>query len=1107
VQPAFGKHDVPAPRPSAIRPEQFATFGQLLRFLRQRAGLTQREISIAVGYSESQISRLEQSHRAPDDAVLAARFVPALLLDHEPGWAARLLELGAVSRGEGPADEPEPPEPVALGLPTGTVTFLFTDVEGSTQLWQRHRDAMPAALARHHAILTDAIAAHGRHVFQIVGDAFCAAFATPAEAVGAALAAQRGLRDEAWGATGPIRVRMALHSGSTPVQPGDHVSGEYRSGITLSRAARLLSAANGGQMLLSQVAYDLLLEQLPDGLSLRDLGQHQLKDLVQPEHIYQLVAPDLAAEFPPLVAGVAPRHNLPIQLTSFIGRERDIAAVKRLLATTRLLTLTGVGGTGKTRLALQVAGEVVEQYADGVWLVELAALADPALVPRAVGATFDLRDQPGRTPIETLVDYLRPRALLLILDNCEHLIEACARLADTVLHACPHVQLLATSREGLGIAGEVTWSVPSLSVPDVGQVLDQETASASEAVRLFVQRAQAVKPELGLTDQNAQAVARLCQRLDGIPLAIELAAARVKVLTIEQIATRLDDRFRLLTGGSRTALERQQTLRATLDWSYQLLSEPERVLLQRLSVFSGGWTLEAAEQVCSGDGLEAAEVLEVLARLVGKSLALMAAEDGDAPRYRLLETIRQYARERMLLSSTGENLRDRHLAFYLRLAEELEPKLKTAERLVLMKQLRTELDNFRGGLEWSLAERDPARAGQGLRLASALRRFWQYCGYLAEGRAWLEKGLTALGSAHSGLTEIRANALHTAGLLALYQEDTSNAQATLLEESIALYRQAARADPRNLSDALNGLADTKLHWDPALARSLIAESITICRALGPAGTWELAEALFIDGEFAIFLGDDTTARARAEESCALFRHSGDVWSVAKPNRTLGHIAARQGDYAVARSFFSESLRLCRASAVGGTARVLEWLGDIDRILGDYETASVRYEESLRLWRDMGNKYKIARSLRTLAIAALYQGDYERARVLLVENVAPLRESILTADAAGYSPDASDHYAVALTLAGLSGVARARGQWIRAARLLGGAESLVMSMADAKNEVISLGTIADQIEYERLVSEERSQLPESTLAAASAEGQSMTWEQALELALQFGQKRN
>jgi class 3 adenylate cyclase len=328
------------PRASAVTPDQFATFGELLKFLRRRAGLSQRQLSIAVGYSESQISRLELNQRPPDAASLAAR----------------LRELAAASRATAGPEAPEAPGPVASGLPSGTVTFLFTDVEGSTQLWQRHRDAMPAALARHHAILTDAIAAHGGHIFQIVGDAFCAAFATPAEAVAAALAAQRALRDQAWGETGPVRVRMALHSGSTPVQPGDHLSGEYRSGLTLSRAARLLAAASGGQMLLSQVAYDLLLDQLPDGIALRDLGQHQLKDLVQPEQIYQVVAPDLPAEFPPLVSRAAPRHNLPLQLTSFIGRERDIAAVKRLLASTRLLTLTGVGGTGTTRLALQVAG-------------------------------------------------------------------------------------------------------------------------------------------------------------------------------------------------------------------------------------------------------------------------------------------------------------------------------------------------------------------------------------------------------------------------------------------------------------------------------------------------------------------------------------------------------------------------------------------------------------------------------------------------------------------------------------------------------------------------------------------------------------------------------
>jgi class 3 adenylate cyclase len=484
-----------------------------------------------------------------------------------------------------------------MSLPTGTVTFLFTDIEGSTRLWDRYPETMRQALARHDALMKEAIEKHHGHVFKTIGDAFCAAFATASDAVMAAVAAQKALEnlqltDDKTEESLPLRVRMALNTGTAEERDGDYF------GPTLNKVARLLAAGHGGQILLTASAEAVVAGQLPDSISLVDMGSQRLKDLQLPEHVHQLRHPDLQAEFPPLRALNA-SNNLPIQVTSFVGREREIAEVKRLFEKTRLLTLTGSGGAGKTRLSLQVAAEMMEQNPDGVWLVELAPLSDPNLVPQTVATVLNVREEPGRPITQTLVDFLKTRSLLLLLDNCEHLLTACANLADTILRNCPKAYILASSREGLNIPGETTYRIPSLSLPDTRETLTPENLMQYEAVQLFVERAQSAQPSFVVTPQNAAAVGQLCVRLDGIPLAIELAAARVKAMSVEQIASRLDDRFRLLTGGSRTALPRQQTLRALIDWSYDLLSEQEQTLLRRLSVFAGGWTLEAAEKVCS----------------------------------------------------------------------------------------------------------------------------------------------------------------------------------------------------------------------------------------------------------------------------------------------------------------------------------------------------------------------------------------------------------------------------------------------------------------------------------------------------------------------------
>jgi len=518
-------------------------------------------------------------------------------------------------------------------LPTGTVTFLFTDIEGSTQLLQRLGDRRYAeVLAEHQRLLRDAIAKGNGQEIDTQGDAFLVAFSRARDAVATAVAAQQALMKHTWPDGASFQVRMGLHTGE-PISITDRYVG-----LDVHRAARIGTAGHGGQILLSDVVSGLAARDLPPGVSLRDLGTHRLKDLREPEHLFQVVHPDLPTDFPPLKALDAWPNNLPIQLTSFIGRERETAEIKRLSATTRLLTLTGAGGSGKTRLALHVATDLLEHYPDGAWLAELAALSDPTLVPNAVASGLNVPEQRGHPFTETLIDFIHSKSLLLVLDNCEHLLPACAALADRLLRSCPTLRMLATSREPLGIPGEVIWRVPSLSFPDPRRLPSLEHLNQYEAVRLFVERARSNAPGFAVTSANAAAVVQICQRLDGIPLAIEMAAARVKVLTVEQIATRLDDRFRLLSSGPRTALPRHQTLRAAMDWSYDLLPERERGVLRRVSVFAGGWTLEAAEAICARDDVEASDVLDLLAHLVDRSLVI-AEPHGGAVRYRLLETV------------------------------------------------------------------------------------------------------------------------------------------------------------------------------------------------------------------------------------------------------------------------------------------------------------------------------------------------------------------------------------------------------------------------------------------------------------------------------------
>ncbi len=610
---------------------------------------------------------------------------------------------------------------------TSLLTFLFTDLENSTPLWEQFPEEMQQAAARNDALMRAIIEQHGGRVVKTTGDGFHAAFDSPSDGVAAALAGQQAIGAESWlEAAGPLKVRMGLHTGESQEREGDF----YGSNVNL--AARIMGLGHGGQILLSEATATLIKSRPPQGCTLSDLGEHRLRGIAVPSRIFQLCHPDLVAEFPPLRSLATYKHNLPRQLSTFIGRGKEIAEVKRLLQGTRLLTLLGPGGTGKTRLMLQVAEEVVGDYADGVWLVELAPLTDPELIPDRVAAALDVQVQRGRPVLETLTNYLRHKDLLLLLDNVEHLVRESAELAEHLLTQCPALKILVTGREALFITGETTLQIPSLSLPGKESLAVDEIGS-SEAVQLFLARARAVQPGFEVTTDNAPALAEVVRRLDGIPLALELAAARLRMMSVQQIAERLNDRFRLLTGGKRTALPRQQTLQALIDWSWNLLNEHEHVLLRRLSVFSGGWTMESAQAVCSDSQRDEFDVLDQLEQLINKSLVVVERfPDGDV-RYTMLESIRQYARDRLFDAGEVERLRDRHAEYFTQYSERLSKALQGRDMLFWLERFLRESDNAKMAREWALE----SRLDLALRMSAASVLVQRYWFFVSDGYRWL----------------------------------------------------------------------------------------------------------------------------------------------------------------------------------------------------------------------------------------------------------------------------------------------------------------------------------------------------------------------------------
>lgn len=892
--------------------------------------------------------------------------------------------------------------------PSGSVTFLFTDIEGSTRLWQEFPAAMPEALARHHTIVNQSIAAHQGHVFQIVGDAFHAVFASARDGLQAALDAQRALSTEPWRETGLIRVRMALHTDQAEVNAEHYDSGEYAEGeyLFLARTARLMSAAHGGQILLSATTAELVREQLPPELQLRDLGTHRVKDF-EPQHVFQVTDPALPSDFPPLMTLGSLPNNLPLQLTSFIGREREIDEVKQWLSVTRLLTFTGPGGCGKTRLAIQVAADLIEEFRDGVFFVALAPLTESGLIVPTIAQTLGIRESAGRLILTILKEYLQSRNILLVLDNFEQVISAAPLVAE-LLAACGQLYILVTSREALHVRGEREYLVPPLAVPNISKLAPLESLTQSPAVELFVQRAQAVKPDFKLTNETASAIAEICYQLDGLPLAIELAAARMRLMPPRQMLARLEHRLQFLTGGARDLPERQQTLRNTIAWSYDLLNESDQELFRRLSVFVGGCTVAAAETVA---GISQS-ILDQIDSLLDKSLLRHSEGKGGEPRFEMLETLREFGLEQLDTSGEQAVIRQRHANFFLSLAEPAEARLESAEQIEWLNQMEQEHDNLRAALEWSKTAEDKGQLT--MRLASLLGVFWEARGHFSEGRARLTAVL-AIESAQ-GRTFERAKLLRRAAELA--------------------YRQS----------------------DYAATKLLAAESLDICREIGDKqGT---ASALIKLGDAETEMGDYATASAHFEETVTIWRELKDKHGTARALINLGWAALRRGDYPLANARLEEALTLHRElKDIRGIGFALSGLGEVAMRQGDYARATAQVEESLELRRQSGNKWGVGVSLGTLGWIAIRQGDWEGGIERLAESLE-VRQEI------------GDKSGSAWCLERLAEVAIAGGHSEKAVRVFAAAASLrasvssVMDAVDQPDYATKLATLRGELGEER-----------------------------------------
>ena len=905
-----------------------------------------------------------------------------------------------------------------MAFPSGTVTFLFTDIENSTLLWEKHPEAMKSLLAKHDMLLKEAVEVNHGTIIKTTGDGIHAVFEHAIDAVGAMVDAQQKLHTSEifTSSTVSIRVRMGAHTGEAELRDGDYY------GSVLNRAARLMSVGHGGQILLSNAAAGLIREQLPAEITLQDLGEHRLKDLTRPEHIYQVNHPSLPNEFPPIKTLDAFPNNLPAQLTSFIGREKEIDEIKPLFNTSRLVTLTGSGGTGKTRLSLEVGAQLMTSFQHGVWFVELAPLSDESQIIPALAQAFGLQELPFNPLKNMVIDYLRDKKLLLILDNCEHLIAPCAKLTDELLHQCTGLKILASSREALGIAGEIAYRTPSLA--------------DSESTSLFVDRARAANSKFSLTDSNASSIAQICHRLDGIPLAIELAAARTKLLSAEQIATRLDDMFRLLVGGSRTALPRQQTLRALIDWSYDLLSDEEKRLLQFASVFVGGWTLEALEFVA-----DEPNTLELLEQLVTKSLVVTEEHNGEM-RYFLLETIRQYAREKLFEAKQASAARDRHFVHYKNSTSGLwdVSRFNNKTELQRLKAMHGEMENLRAAFEWGLQN----HVQDALDLA-----------------ANMATGITMIGGPMEGIAMLK---LAMEKFRALPPAEGGDANRIRKE----IYAHGCFG----LGTLLQGTNEIML------SRSSLQEAIAIARELGDNHMLALALEMYASAS-AMLKADDVFDYA--QEGLDIFKELNDQAGMAMAYGNLARWASINGDFQEAEKYIALFLSIMKNGTVSFHSGFLHLgMGIGARAQGRFDHAQRHFDEGLRIFDQMGHKGMVVGMTSEIAHTKRAMGNYAEAK-------RTYRETIKAYQDAGNRP------AVAHQLECFAMIAIVEEEPQHAAKLFGVADAIRETTGHKR-------TGEEEAEEAQFINRLRSMLSEADFNALWAEGKSMTMEQAIQLAL-------
>ena len=987
-------------------------------------------------------------------------------------------------------------------LPVGTVSFLFSDIEGSTRMLQELGDVFRPVLERHNAIVHEAAETHRGHIVKNEGDGFFVAYQSALDAVASAVEIQRRLAGEDWPTPQGLRVRIGVHTGEGRLGGSDYV------GIDVHRAARIGDAGHGGQTLVSEATARLVEYSLPEGTRLEDLGTHRLRDLTHEEHIFQLNVPEQPADFPPLRTLTSSKGNLPIRDLTLVGRQDEKEAVIEALAGSRLVTLTGPGGVGKTTLALKVAEELSAGFEDGVWFVEVSRVPDDNLLASAVARQLHITESPLRSITDTLISRLAKARSLLILDGCEHLIDAVAKLTDQLLQGTEELKILATTREWLSIREEHLVQLSPLTVPGPG-VRSVEGVAQYPSVALFVSRARLVSPNFSLGPANAEHVAEVCRRLDGIPLAIELAAARLKVLSVGQLVERLDQQFALLAGTARDLPPHQQTLETTLDWSFDFLGGAERALFTRLSVFNGGFTLEAAESVCSGGLVDREHVMNLLGRLVETSLVM--ATDADPVRYRLLEPISHYARMRLDERTELATLRNRHAEFYLAMAEDGDARIHDMEQNVWADRLERDRYNLRAALEWL---HDSGRVEDAMAMAGALRWFWVIKREVSDGTEWLERTL-----AHrEGVDpEILARALNGAGLLASRRLAFDEAHSHLIE-ALDIYRDLGdRVGEARQTYQLMATAWLRDDIEEATRLAPMAEGLT--REVGD--DWMLAWTLAVWGTMARLQGDLVLAREKMTESHRLFLDHSGVLDVGWSALRLGALARDEGDYNEASDRYREgrdllviagdSLGLAHADAGLGA---MAWLaGDRDYALelfksvlagfSLYEEASNNLFEMKTMIQSNPTTGELARVVEQNRDRAASPNEEAGASAALGEYLyhmgktafrhqqlqrarAALRESLILCNMA------QDMRGVAIAIAGLAVCAHADAEDMIAARLFGLADWV------ASENRVAIWPPPEEHDYAAQVASTQDALGGLDFAHATVQGEGLSIEDAIEM---------